>query len=526
MDPSIYNILGLLAQGQDPNKLPPQSPAAAAPQADPADVGSWLASLGGGTPPDASAPAMAQPGAPPTPQAAPQVNALQQAVPQQQAPQAPATALKARHSILDVLGRVSDVLANVGGAPAQYQPYLDQRQDRGLMLADHAQNSTLNDQKIASNGMDNTAQSNKLLGQALNGVQAIQAAGGDPSKAWPVLAQRIGLDPAHTEAIGHMIAQDPTTLTGLIAELNGDGKSKTGKFGLNLTYAVDPAGKVHAYQVNEAGDPAHEVIFPAGQNPTDGVQVIDTGNAHVMIDKRTGAPVGAPIIKQGGPQPGEVVSTDAQGNPTYKPAAGSRQAFDQQQAAAKLAIEQQKEQDARDKTKPGKDTDPYTVYTGARTQLKMMSDALTDLRNDPALSTATGYVAGAIDTPARQKINAKIAAIKGMSVPVATALLKAQGVSRPAQAEVLSTAAGIISDLGLTRQSTPDYINSIDRAQTNLATRVKGLDAGALRSGIITPKGGAAAAPAPSRALPPRLPPAAGARQPTPAARAPTVSNW
>lgn len=488
--------------------------AAPAPDPQQQDLSAWLSGLGGQ--PAAQTPvdqAQAAPVAPqPDPQTVapqPQVNALQQIT---QPPAAPAPDVpRPRHSIIDTLGKIANAFAVGGHATPQFGPqgYWQRDQvDRANALADHAQASTLNNLKIASNTMDNTTQGNKMLAQAVRGAQAIQAAGGDVAKAWPVLAQQVGLDPQHAQAIGNIIANDPQQLAGLVAELNGpDGKSK---FGLNLAYTTDADGKTHAYQVNENGDPAHEVVFPTGQAPANGIKMVDTGNGTVAVDARTGQPVRT-FTKQGAPEKGEIVAQDANGNPVYRAAPGSRQELDQTIAKRK---QQLAEQAAADKQNKGeKAGDPFTIYSGARTQLKMMSDALADLRSDPALSSATGYIAGAIDTPSRQKINAKIKAIEGMSVPVATAILKAQGVSRPAQAEVLSTAKGIISDLGLTRQSTQDYINSIDRAQHNLLTRTKGLDDTALRNGVITPKGtpNRQAAPQTSnRALPPRLPVSGG----------------
>jgi hypothetical protein len=55
----------------------------------------------------------------------------------QNPPAEPTRPARARSSVLDVIGRVSDVLARVGGAAPLYQPTLDARQDRSIALGDH-----------------------------------------------------------------------------------------------------------------------------------------------------------------------------------------------------------------------------------------------------------------------------------------------------------------------------------------------------------------------------------------------------
>jgi hypothetical protein len=191
--------------------------------------------------PQAMPPVMAQP----DPAAAPPPNFMQQAgvtpdVQQPvQPPQAPppvdtARQPRERRSVLDTLGRISDVLAKVGGAEALYQPTLDAREDRTIAQADHTRavdleglKKKLVEQQI---GQNTTADANladdrqrAILGQAVKGLAAISARSGPAgvAAAWPQMAQMLGLDQAKTQEIGQALAADPEgTLTGLAGALD------------------------------------------------------------------------------------------------------------------------------------------------------------------------------------------------------------------------------------------------------------------------------------------------------------------
>src|SRR6185369_4168677 len=144
-----------------------------------------------------------------------------------------------RRSVLDTLGRISDVLAKVGGAEALYQPTLDAREDRTIAQGDHARAVDLDalkkklvEQQI---GQNTTADTNladdrqrAILGQAVKGLAAISARSGPAgvAAAWPQMAQMLGLDQAKTQEIGQALAADPEgTLTGLAAALDPTARS-------------------------------------------------------------------------------------------------------------------------------------------------------------------------------------------------------------------------------------------------------------------------------------------------------------
>jgi hypothetical protein len=415
--------------------------------------------------------------------------------PDAQAPQA----APRRNSLLSTIGQISDVLARVGGAAPLYQPTLDARDDRATALADHARavdmanlQKTLTQQEVTKGQNSIGDIANGKVALMLRGLTAVQNGGGDVSKAAPVLAQQLGLDPDRAQQIVSQISSDPHALAALNATFNA--QKEGAEYSMTPTYVKDAQGNVHIVQLGKDGT-THEL---AGYVPADQVKEIDQGGQVGLVDPRTGKVI-RQFSKSGALSPDTVPIVDAKGN-----------------VVGAKVLPGSKTQQTLDKPEKGnaKEGDPYTIYSGARSQIQAMDRALADLRADPALKSATGYIAGAIDTPARQAINAKIQAIKGMAVPVATALLRAQGVSRPAQTEVMSTANGIISDLGLLRQSTGGYVGSIDRARAGLRERIQQLDSNAQRTGILGQGGGGGGSTRPILTTKP-----AGAK-------APTVSNW
>jgi hypothetical protein len=102
------------------------------------------------------------------PQAAP--------MPVQAPPPPPPAATEAPHrrrSLLDTIGRISDVLAKVGGADALYEPTLNAREDRALKLGDHGRLVDSENVKLATDKFDLGDKQNLRVGQAARGLKAI-----------------------------------------------------------------------------------------------------------------------------------------------------------------------------------------------------------------------------------------------------------------------------------------------------------------------------------------------------------------
>lgn len=251
----------------------------------------WFASVMGSNP-DATAvsPMAPQPGITTLPDTSSMLQNLNiqpgvsaNAAPVSDQPAAP----RARRSILDTVGRIADVFAKVGGADALYQPTLDAREDRSLMLGDHAQQVDLNKLKIATeqNNLDNAGRAR--LAQAVRGTQALLEANpqADVSKIFPLLAARAGIDPSQAASLAGQLAQNPGLLEGLAGfDDSGD------KYGGSVVYAKGPDGKIVAFQPNLKGGKGR-AILPDGFTAVDPLKIVDTGNAQVAIDPRTGQPV-------------------------------------------------------------------------------------------------------------------------------------------------------------------------------------------------------------------------------------------
>lgn len=141
----------------------------------------------------------------------------------------PAVAGRQRRSLIDIIGRASDVIANVGGAPAQYQPYLDERADRALALEDHARGVDLDElrrkaleQQVQMGGIGiENAQTEQgdteraRIGQALGAIMTAE----DPAAMWAQVADEAGIDPQRAAAIGQRIAANPSMIEPLARSL-------------------------------------------------------------------------------------------------------------------------------------------------------------------------------------------------------------------------------------------------------------------------------------------------------------------
>lgn len=220
-------------------------------------------------------------GSPDAPQPAP--------VPQASQSAAPAEALRPRRSLLDTVGRISDVLARVGGADALYQPSLDAREDRSNMLEDRtrgidldALRRTLVEQQIAAGGDEATGRGNAMLGAAARGLQAIKARGGDIATAWPILARQAGIPEDRAAALSQIFTDNPQAVDA-IAAMTGQEK----EFGLQPFYAQGSDGVLRAYQLGKDGS-VQPVKLGEGETPIDPLKFVDVGGSQVGVGTRSG----------------------------------------------------------------------------------------------------------------------------------------------------------------------------------------------------------------------------------------------
>lgn len=214
------------------------------------------------------------------------VNVMQQAgidpnmpqpAPVAQQPQPAAQAPRPRRSLLETIGRISDVLATTGGATPLYEPTINAREDRARQIQ-------ADQQKLAAGAFEIGDKGNARAGMALRGLQAIQRGGGDVNKAWPILAAQAGIPPERAAEMAQIFAQDPSSIDGLAETFNGH----EGKYAKQVNIAVDPAtGKTIAYQVDDSGN-VHQVALPENYSPVDPMQTVDLGGKTGIIGRNSG----------------------------------------------------------------------------------------------------------------------------------------------------------------------------------------------------------------------------------------------
>lgn len=192
-----------------------------------------------------------------------------------------------RRSVLDTVGRLADVFAKVGGADALYQPTLDARQDRAFAIEDRtrgidldALKTALVKQQITTGGQQIEAGENALtdhttgkLALGVRGLQAIAARGGDPAKAWPILAQQLGIEPERAAVIGEAIAKDPNSLYGLNAALNDPVKQGS------------QAKELQIYELMKKSDPATAELYLKGLANPDSITPYQSAQLRIATEK-------------------------------------------------------------------------------------------------------------------------------------------------------------------------------------------------------------------------------------------------
>jgi len=138
------------------------------------------------------------------------LQSLDQTPPEMMQPQAEAP--RKRLSLIDTVGRISDVIANVGGSQAQYQPYLDAREDRALGMEDRERQIDLDalrkrvtEQQLETGQMGIEGDERARLGQALGAI----ADDPDALAAWPQIAEQAGISPERAAQVGEILAKNP-----------------------------------------------------------------------------------------------------------------------------------------------------------------------------------------------------------------------------------------------------------------------------------------------------------------------------
>jgi hypothetical protein len=117
-----------------------------------------------------------------------------------------------RRSIVDIIGRIADGVAIAGGAPAQYQPYLDAREDRSMAQEDRtrqidldALRKQISEQQLKTGGMAIEGDERARLAQGLGAI----ANNPDAAAMWPQIAEQLQISPERAAQVGEILAKNP-----------------------------------------------------------------------------------------------------------------------------------------------------------------------------------------------------------------------------------------------------------------------------------------------------------------------------
>lgn len=424
------------------------------------------------------------PNAPQAPQA-PQVNPMQAlapaAAPPQQAPVNPqqlpdqaapgGNAPRKRLSAIDVLGRLSDVFAKVGGAPEQYQPYLDQRVKQAQDVASNNLDMDAKRQDIAQTGGQVQDAANLRAGAFARGLKALGAAGRDPVAAAPLLAKQLGIDPAVAQNITNAIQQDPNNLDAIIAATSKPGDADE-KFGNTPVYGRDANGNLVLGQISSKGN-FKPVDTGSGFTPLETQTVVHQGDKDSLVGSKTGK-VGTILPVTGTPKAEDIPVHDAAGNLVgYRTAPGGQGATDADLGNQKLTEAQQKAHDAQ--------VAQAAQYTNSRANLTNLDHTIDLIANDKGLSDATGPLASRIPSYSRNRVHALVDTATGQALQGAMAQLRegskdgSLGI-RLTQKELFSL-SDTIGALKNTDQSTSDYRATLQQAKDRIKDIVGRMDA-------------------------------------------------
>jgi hypothetical protein len=308
-----------------------------------------------------------------------------------------------RRSILDIIGGIADTVATVGGAPALYQPSLDaqearqmMRADRDMAIEDRARgidldglNRKLLEQRLSAGDIEINESQREMLGQAAGGLRSAFTKYGPEgvSRAWTLISQQLQIPPERMQEIGAALAERPEeTITALERALTAPEDSS--EFGLQPFYARDGEGNLRAYQLGKDGS-IKQVDIPAGFEPAPPTRTVDTGDAQVIVDSRTGRPTRIMPVS-GGPATGERPIVDGQGRVIgYAPVGGSD-------------LEYERGSGAREKIDTFRGLEQTLVSNAA--SLNIMSDALDRIAESGAVYTQDQGIAGRAGAFAQQNL--------------------------------------------------------------------------------------------------------------------------
>jgi hypothetical protein len=430
-----------------------------------------------------------------------------------------------RQSLFDIIGRVGDMFAKIGGSTPLYQSTMDADLARQQAAEDRPRQVDLENLKAQlvksqigkansdaadAQGKLDTAHA-ALIGAGAKGLRAVFAKSGADgvNRAWPLVAQQLHLSPEDTQTIGQHLQQDPdTTISALEATAAKATSGKDGnEYGLVPIYTRDAQGNLHVRLPSKSGE-FSTTELPNGEVPVDPGKAVDLGDRTLVYGSKSNNP--QMILPHGG-KPAEgtrpIVGPDGQINGyTALPLTDTSGNVVGSATDAKGAAADVRKQAANS----GKN---YATYKAADNALADLDKSLADLRNDPNLADATGLVGGNLNlTPAQRTFHGRVEAVIGQSIPAAIAAIRGAGGAAPrAVSEIMGEAKGLTGAISDRNQPAAAYAQQIDEARARLRQR-------RLEMAQEFKANSAPAAPAPAAPV--------MRRTPQKTVRSPSISNW
>lgn len=481
--------------GAQPNYLQQQfvtSPSAAAPAQAPADPAATdpnaIVVNGNYTPAQIAPPANAmQMATPPMPQQIPPQDPMQVQPVTDTSNAGGVPAPRKRMSLAEVIGKVGDTMAALGGKTPLYQEAMEHKQDRPIALQAAQLNNQAKQADIAQTGVATQTAQNAVLGNYARVVQQTlkDHPEADAHQVIASVGQTLGI-PAHVSALfGQQYDANPQSIDALA--LAGAKTSDGEKF--NGNYVFDQAGS--AFQVPTDGGPPRALIGPDGKPLTQGnLHFADQGPTIQAYNPHNASAVGAPIVVGGKPG-AETQATGIDpktGLVTYTaPAPGTKAAADiastQAGTAQKVATTEKTTQAIAGIRQKQADTQATALshVTDARDSLAQVYSDMNKLATDPNLASAVGPVAGRLSLPQGEQVRAQIEALAGEGMAAASAKMKAAmgggATNIRTQREFDALTASLIGAVKNTHQTPTQYAQSIRDKMAPIKTMVAGLNA-------------------------------------------------
>jgi hypothetical protein len=189
---------------------------------------------------------------------------------------APVEHPRKRLSVIDVIGRLADTIATVGGSQPMYAPTLEHIQDRASQVDMDALKKRLMTAQVGEEELNPILAARKRMGTALGAL----AGNKDAAALWPSVAAQAGItDAQQVAAIGAQLEKNPGSAAIFAKALGAD----IDNLGKNVYFGTGPDGKTVAYQVGPDGNP-HLLDFGAtGIIPSDPIKVVDAGGSQVIV---------------------------------------------------------------------------------------------------------------------------------------------------------------------------------------------------------------------------------------------------